>query len=850
MTGAAGFGKTTLLAQWRQSLVRDGNAVAWLSLSPEDGQLDSFCANLIGALQQAGLPPDSELPWLSAVQADSRPQVIASMLINSLARVNAELYLMLDDFHHASDPAITRLLQALLDGAPYNLHIVLASRVMPALLLGRLRAMGELCELDCAELSFDFRESLAFLKAHLDGGIDADTAHSIHELTQGWPIGVQLVSIALKANPGKRPSIGALLPNSVGLASYLAEDVMAGLPAELIEFLQKICILRRFNEPLAAWVSESPQTPALITAIEARNLFLLPVDAGDEQQWFRLHPMFVEFLSQRLQASDIDVPRLQQRAAAWFEQAGMVEDAVRHALLSEDFELAGNLLERLQPKDYGVSHLIRFMRWVERLPRPLLARHPSLLALCAWGCVLAALPDQAAEWVGALEAAPESSPWAAQIALMKAVIASQREDLVAALALLPPLDSLPAGSPLMAQVHACVSISCLARLGRFAEARSLFNSPAAHALHAGNGEMALIATFAAAYAALLEGNVLEAERIGAPVLLKAEASHGRRSTSACLAASMMAEVFYELDRLDDARDALANRLDVLNYAVHGYTICAALCHAQLLHMQASARAALNYLQQMEAHFRTLGVQRGVASMLGGQLRMALHCGDWRHAQNLQATLDELAANHRTAGPVDEEIVALAAFSRARLALYHDEAEAALRALESVERIIERYGRGIWRVRADILRAFALDALGREAEAQQHLRSALAQGYRLGLRRTFLDEGESLQALLSRLEPAEDAVLEGYRQSLLPQTPAGAAAPTRARRAGADEASPLTPREQDILALLEQPISNKRIALALNLSLDTVKWNLKNIYAKLGVTSRYEAVVAARRRSEG
>ncbi|MNZ72883.1 HTH-type transcriptional regulator MalT [compost metagenome] len=154
------------------------------------------------------------------------------------------------------------------------------------------------------------------------------------------------------------------------------------------------------------------------------------------------------------------------------------------------------------------------------------------------------------------------------------------------------------------------------------------------------------------------------------------------------------------------------------------------------------------------------------------------------------------------------------------------------------------------MRADILRAFALDALGREAEVQQQLRSALAQGYRLGLRRTFLDEGEPLQALLSRLQPAEDAVLESYRQNLLPRTPAGATAPTRARRAGADDTSPLTRREQDILALLEQPISNKRIAMALNLSLDTVKWNLKNIYAKLGVTSRYEAVVAARRRNEG
>lgn len=843
VTGGAGFGKSTLLAQWRQALIRDGATVAWLSLSPDDGVPETFCANLDGALRQAGVAPDEQLPWLGAVEAERRGRLFASLLINRLARLNAELYLMIDDCQHATDPAIARLLQTLVDDAPHNLHLVLASRTTPGLRLGRLRAMGELCELECAELSFSFGESLAFLQTHLDGAIDIDSAHSMHALTHGWPIGLQLLSIALKANPGRRPGIDALLPDSVGLGAYLAEDVMAGLPAELDEFLQKISILRRFNASLAGWVGEAPQAEALIGMLEARNLFLLPVDAGAEHHWYRLHPMFAEFLGQRLHASGADVAQLQRRAAEWFAQAGMVEDAVRHALQSGDFELVGQLLERLQPKDYSVSDLIRFMRWVERLPRAQLARHPSLLALCAWGCVLAALPDPAEGWLDLLDALPQPSPWAPQVALMRAVVASQHEQLEASLALLPSLDSLPR-SALMAQVHACVAINCVARLGRHAEARSLFHAPAARVLHASDSEMALIARFAGANAALLEGNLLEAERIGAAVLREAETRHGRRSTSACLAAAMMAEVFHELDRLDAAREALANRMDVLDCAVQGYSISAALCHAQLL---ASAREALNYLERMEARFRSRGHPRGVASMLAGQVRLALQCGDRRLAEERQANLERLADNHRGGASLDQEIACLTALSRARLALARCEGEAALAALAVAEDIAGRYGRGVWRVRIDLLRALALDLLERPDAALDSLRRALASGYRGGLRRSFLDEGEALQALqalLARLEPLADAALEAYRQGLLAH-PAGESAPARARRPAPE--SPLTPREREILELLEQPMSNKRIALALNLSLDTVKWNLKNIYAKLGVTSRYEAVVAARRR---
>ncbi|NUU38227.1 helix-turn-helix transcriptional regulator [Pseudomonas sp. C2B4] len=197
---------------------------------------------------------------------------------------------------------------------------------------------------------------------------------------------------------------------------------------------------------------------------------------------------------------------------------------------------------------------------------------------------------------------------------------------------------------------------------------------------------------------------------------------------------------------------------------------------------------------------------------------------------------------------------LAAFSKARLALARQQPEAALQALDIVERHASELGRGQWRVKVELLRAFALAELERNAEAREYLHSAVASGYRLGLVRTFLDEGEAFQSLLPQLDLADDGVLGDYYRKLVQDLPE--APPIEADKKPsalietAREQTSLTRREQDIVDLLEQSMSNKRIALTLNLSLQTVKWNLKNIFFKFGVSSRYDAIVVARKRRDG
>ena len=851
ITGSAGFGKTTLIAQWRMELIKNGARVAWLSLISEDAARASFCAALIGTLQKAGLMLEDDLWLLGDTGESGWQQAMCAALINSLDREGVEQYLMIDDFHHITDPALLSLVQALVDAAPTNLHVVLASRVAPPLLLGRLRAMGELCEVDGSELSFAFRESFSFLKNHLDAGIDLDAAHSIHDLTSGWPIGLQLVSISMKAKPGKSPKPGRQMLNSTSLGAYLSEDVIGDLPVELFEFMQKISVLRRFNASLAACVTENDQAAQMIASIEARNLFLLPVDMEDRFQWYRLHPMFAEFLNQRLSESTIDVGALHLRAAQWFAGESLFTEAVRHAVLSGDFQTVISILERALPTLTNLSHLGVFMRWVERVPAALLAEHPRLMLMGAWSAVMAGNLDAARRWKDILLTSQPTETQALQIKLLQAMIAEMDEDVETGLTHLNEIGDAPLRHSFFESFRFGLTVAAYAVTGQQAYARSLAHTPAGQFVHNDTSEVALINRSTIGVVALYEGNVLEAERFYSSILTQAELHHGRRSISASSTAGILADLWYELDRIDDAREILANRLDMLHFSAPEYMYCAARSFARLQFLQEGIRSALDYVEKKLARFRTLGLSRGVALMLAEQIDLVLKTGDWRHAESLQAALDDLAQQLQGSCSCHSGIVIAAGLSRARLALARQEPAATLLALEPVYEHVSRLNRGLLRVRADILKAMALSKLGQEERAHDILQAALASGYRLGLVRTFVDEGEWLYPLLAAVDCSAIVTLAQYQQQLLgrlrnPTSSPGEKSPAQPAPSH-DDTEPLTKREQEILALLEQSMSNKHIALALNISVQTVKWNLKNMFIKLGVSSRYEAIIVARKR---
>ncbi|WP_454757684.1 LuxR C-terminal-related transcriptional regulator [Cupriavidus campinensis] len=870
LTGGAGFGKTTLMAQWRQRLDKAGARVAWLTLAMQDGALPTFRAILAGALGHAGLA-------IEAGEGGEGSEALIASLLEVLARTPADLYLMIDDFHHVQDPATLTLVQALTDAILPGLHLVIASRTVPALRLGRLRAMEEFVEIDGAELTFDFDETAAFLTARAGVPANAEVARQVHEITEGWPVGVRLAGRTRDAACDSAGDMPARVGDGGNLEAYLSEEVIDELPAELLDFMLHVSVLRSFQADLAAFVTSRDDAATLIDQILGRHVFLRRVDRRDDLAWYRFHPMFVAYLDKRRAQAGIDPKPLHRRAALWFVQQGRFADAMRSAALCDDLELATQLVDGGLPPAHSLAHLGVVARWTESVGGNRMAAHPRLLRMGAWASALTARMDLAERWLTRLETTAEADGLAEDPIelrhrlLLRAVLATHGDDEPSARAALQGLDAIPARSLPggLEDVELAVRLHWLSAQGHHLAARCLYSAPAARATRTGRGELALVAAAAAANVAMREGNALEAERIGAAALRRARTIHGSGALCATLCAGVVAQAWFELDRLDEAYAALAACRVRLRGASAELKVRAARVFGRIQALREAPQDALAYFTRAEAHFRATGMDRGVVAMVAEQQRLVLSYGDRRHAQALQAVLDGYAARHPGDGIHDVEIGATAALGRARLALAQDAPQEALSALETLRRFAAVRGCERLQAVADLLQARALEALGRSAQAQACAQSAVATCYRLGLHRTLIEEGAGLHPMLLRAATHGGAALVDHVRALLGESggvsaPAMAPAPvsTVSTVSTALPASPppapaapvrtiaatpgLTRREQEVLALLEQSMSNKRIALTLNISVQTVKWNLKKIFVKLQVTSRYEAIVAARK----
>ncbi|MFK0090613.1 LuxR C-terminal-related transcriptional regulator [Pseudomonas sp. NPDC090755] len=847
VTGSPGFGKTTLLAQWRQVMMRSGAEVAWLSLSADDKQPAIFFAYLRGALQRLGIVLDSGIP-LEGARPEFIDEVVAA-IVEGAAAVNKELFLVIDDYQHVTDPRSHQLMQKLLDHSPENLHFVISSRVGPPLSFSRLRLSGQLVELDCAALPFDLVESRAFLDQGLAAlKLSPEELHQIHELTSGWPATLQLVIILLRSDPDSRSALREMGWRSDDLQSYLAENVMAHLPPELASFMENVSICRRFNASLAQAVTGCETAQAMLKRLDEENLLIFRVEADDRQPWYRFHALFGDFLTTRLARRDSgSQTELHYRAARWFAERKLLAESVRHATLAGDLSSAAQLIERAAPATWSLSQLSPLLRLLDRLPQDILFSRPRLFFLGCLAYALTARPAKAEAWLEQFQrsGAAQQADVAFRLPLVQAAIEVQRDRTEPIIGLLKDFQALPDDySATRFGAPALLAIA-YAAAGRIGEAlRCLDDNPIPEAER--DAEMALVAEGARTLCYLQAGQVLEAERIGAAQLARAVAVHGHRSASAYLGAATLAEVYRELDRTDEAREILANRNGLLQWAMPDTMLRATICRARLDLLQDSAAVAKTFLERQERHFRSIGQDRALVHCLAEQARIALLDNDKAGAAERVARLQALAGNYQQATGFQADIPAIAALANARLLLATNYPDKALQALETLDSYAKPFGRGQLQVTAQVLMACAQADLLQPQQAQAHLLAALSQGRELGLVRTFLDEGEVLRKLLAGLAGkvpcAED---EAYLARLLERF-GTASAGRGGESSGTGSASVLTPRELAILQLISQAMANKRVALTLNISLETVKWNLKNIYVKMGVSSRYDAVSWARK----
>jgi LuxR family transcriptional regulator, maltose regulon positive regulatory protein len=347
VSAPAGFGKTTLLAEWLAPAAAEERSVAWLSLDESDGAAASFWTYVITALQVV-VPGvgTSALPLLQG--ARSPIETVLTMVVNDLTGAPHDVYLVLDDYHLVDGPDIQAGMAFLLEHIPPQLHLVVSTRADPALPLARLRAHGELVEVRAAELRFTIEEAAAYLNDAVGLDLAANDISTLSDRTEGWIAALQLAALSMQGLGDVAGFIAGFAGDDRYIVDYLVDEVLVRQSADVRGFLVQTCVLDRLCGPLCDAVTGQPGGKAMLESLDRGNLFVVPLD--DSRRWYRYHHLFAGVLHAHLMDEQPDrVPLLHRRASQWYEGNGEPSAAIRHALAAGEVDRAADLVELAIP---------------------------------------------------------------------------------------------------------------------------------------------------------------------------------------------------------------------------------------------------------------------------------------------------------------------------------------------------------------------------------------------------------------------------------------------------------------------------------------------------------------------
>ena len=865
MCAPAGFGKTALLADWAR---RGERPVAWLSLDAGDNDPARFWRHAVAALDQARPGIGERVGALLGPPAPASFEGLVTALINELAAEPGqdELLLVLDDYHLIDAQPVHEPLVFLLQHLPPGVHLVLASRSDPPLPLARLRAAGQLAELRAGDLRFTAEEAAALLRESVGDVLPATAVVALAARTEGWAAGLQLAGLSLRGRPDVAGFVAAFSGTYRYVLDYLTDEVLEGQTGQVREFLLETSVLDRLSGDLCDAVTGRTGGQAMLEQVEQAGLFLVPLD--EVRGWWRYHHLFADLLRARLQQQHPGrVAGLHQNAAAWYEEHGLADDAVRHALAAGDASWAARLIERHFDEIFWPGERATVERWLSALPAGLAGSRPRLCLLRA----ILALAGGDIEGAGPLLDAAD-----------RAVTDAAEE---------PFEPSAGEAASLLVNVPAAIALgrASLAQLRGDANGTAAFASQALAKTGEGESMLDSTSTWLLAVAEWLRGRVAEAERAFAASITGWRAAGERYS--AAYGCHHLGQVQRARGRLDTALGSYQQALEItaapgrpampaagiafvgmgevayqrneLEAAVRqisdGIERCRPLTYTQPL---ATGLAALAWIRQARGDHAGALEAMGEAGRAAPGPAMAglLNPVPVQGARLLLAQGEVTAAarwaEERGLGPDDDlgyphepEYLVLA-----RVLLAQDRPAPALALLGRLHTAATAQGRTGSVIEIQALQALALAAAGDESAAVDTLAQALMLGCPQGYVRVFADEGAPMATLLARLvaaQKADHAAARGVPLSCLarllrafgePPAVAGAR-PHAAAVPGLVEQ--LTARELEILALLAAGTPNPRIAEELVISLDTVKKHVSHLLGKLGAANRTEAVTRAR-----
>lgn len=871
-----GFGKSTLLAGWAAALSDGGSHVAWLALDAGDRDEAAFWRGITAAF--GTVVPEVATATEELLDAGTPDDVLVSALVDVLAVADsdadpaigadlhdaADIWLMLDDLHlvTGSGSPATECLRLLLGHLPPNAHVVASTRVDPDLPLSRWRVSGDLVEVRAADLRMTSDEAADYLNQA--SGLDLSDAEvaQLEDRTEGWVAALQLAALSLRGSDDPGAFIASFAGTNRYVIDYLVDEVLAQLKPDVREFLLRCSVLDRLTGPLCDAVTGRDDSRSVLDSLERSNLFVVPLD--DRREWYRFHHLFAEVLAAHLLDEHPDLtPQLRLAASEWFEQAGLVEEAVSHSIASGDATRTTRLVEHAIPGIRRDRNDALLVGWLRVLPEDATRHSPLVSAFRGWMHLEAGELDEAALWLDRAEGAVTDPPAQSgdadadrELRSLPSTIETFRAGLAQA-----------SGAPGAAARHARAALDLAPEddyLARGGAAGFLGLS----AWVAGDVPTA-VETFGQAVESLRLAGTAADESTGTVLLSDMWLAAGRHSRARSL-----------LEQAIARRGGSAGpQRGVADLHVALAEVELELGHADPAAAMLDVAAELDRRLPMDANrWRLLAVQARVAALGGdGERAMAL--------------LDRAAEVHRDGFvPPTRPLPAL----RARVALQLgriDEAEAwcastgvertdevahlreyelltldrllIVRARRSVDgsaddavelagRVTDaavRGGRVRSVVEALILGALAHHAADRRAEAVESMQAAWSAALEpVGHTRLVLDEGEPMLDLLRSCGGGAAGWLPaGSEAAPVPVVrTSDTSGSTRSRSTRAEPlADPLSEREEEVLRLLASDLTGPEIAAQLFVSVNTFRTHTKRIFTKLGASNRRAAVSRAR-----
>ena len=880
ISAPAGFGKTTLVKEWVSQIIPSSKdehkpeiCVAWLSLDENDNSLARFLAYFITSLKR--IPEMHKEIGAEALEMLQFPQLppveaIFTSLLNEIAKISCKIILVLDDYHLIEIQSINKALSYLLEHLPSQFHIVIATREDPLIPLARLRARSQLTELRAADLRFSPSETAEFLNQVMGLGLTSEDIIALEERTEGWITGLQLVAVSLQRQKDKSQLIRSFTGSHRFVLDYLVEDVLNHQSTELQDFLVQTSILKRLTGSLCNALTDQEDGQATLEMLDRANLFIVPLD--NERRWYRYHHLFADLLRQRLhQTMAEQMPNLHLRASQWYEDHDFTQQAIEHSLLAEDFNRAAVLAERVWPEMHMGYQGITWLEWVKGIPDELIRARPILSTGYGWSLIdvgdLARADSylqDAEQWLDvAINKTDFRGPsnikddffdevdiqsLSASVANARAYLTQALGDVFAtekyaqkALDLLPEYDYFERGLSEILRGFAYWATGNL-EAARRAISVSISNMEVLD-------KILFIISFTSYLSDVLiaEGHLNEAKKTVKNLLDIITERKSPVPEETAILHLELSEIYLEQGDSEAAKDHLlkSEQLGRLPSFPPWYRHWV-FAHVRINQIEGNQDAVFKILSEADRLYyrhpipdiHPLSALIARAQLFSGNLAEAIH---WVNERKLS---------------VDDDISYLGEFehltlARILIAQYRsdqdeDLLQGTLKLLDRLLKAAEDSRRKGSVIEILMLKALANEAGGEIFPAVTSLEHALKLAEPEGYLQLFVDEGPPMARLL--YESVSRGISTNYVGRLLSAFPLPKADQTNSpdtKKLEHELLEPLSERELDVLKLIAEGLTNQVIATRLYLSLNTIKVHTRNIYGKLGVNNRTQAVAQAR-----